>query len=109
MSLEQTSGAPKFPSSGIPDDAQLPPFVTFTTGAELLKKLGLVDSITPDGLRYIARTDPEWRFGDGPGQIPYICAGRVRTMETGVFLSMFEKEPRRGGRGRKTKTGGDAP
>lgn len=100
MSLEQTSGPPKFPSSDIPADAQLPPFVTFTTGAELLKKLGLVDSITPDGLRYIARTDPAWRFGDGPNRIPYIYAGYVRTMETGVFLSMFQEGPRHGGRGR---------
>lgn len=82
----------------------MPPFVTFTTGAALLVELGLVDSITPDGLRYIARTDPAWRFGNGPGQTPYIKAGETRTMETGIFLSMFEDGPRRGGRGRNTDT-----
>lgn len=102
MSLNHTSGSPKFPPSGAPD---LPTFVTFVTGAKLLISLGLVDQITPDGLRYIARTDPEWKFGDGPGQIPYIMAGHIRTMETGIFLSMFpEGRPRRGGRGRKPET-----
>lgn len=80
---------------------ELPAFVTFTTGAHLLMELGLVDSITPDGLRYIARTDPDWRFGDGPDQMPYVLAGTTRTMETGVFLSQFKDGPRRGGRGRK--------
>lgn len=108
MSLEQTSHGPKFPGNDHAYQEQLPTFVTFTTGATLLEKLGLVDSITPDGLRYIARTDPDWRFGDGPGQTEYVYAGRVRTMETGIFLSMFEGEPRRGGRGRKSKSGGDA-
>jgi hypothetical protein len=102
MSLNQTSGGPKFPPSGAPD-GDLPTFVTFTTGAKLLVELDLVDTITPDGLRYIARTDPKWKFGDGPNQMPYVMAGGVRTMETGVFLSMFQGDsPRRGGRGRKS-------
>lgn len=80
----------------------LPPFVTFTTGAALLVELKLVDSITPDGLRYLARANPDWwRFGDGPGQMPYVMAGKTRTMETGVFIEMFKDGPRRGGRGRK--------
>lgn len=102
MSLNHTSGGPKFPPACMPDGSPLPPFVTFTTGAALLVKLDLVDTITPDGLRYIARTDPDWKFGDKPGQMPYIMAGDIRTMETGVFLSMFHADrPRRGGRGRK--------
>lgn len=80
----------------------LPPFVTFTTGAPLLVELGLVDSITPDGLRYIARQNPGWwRFGDRPDQLPYVMVGPVRTMETGAFIEMFKDGPRRGGRGRK--------
>ncbi|MFJ3699529.1 hypothetical protein ACIPW9_36305 [Streptomyces sp. NPDC090052] len=79
----------------------LPTFVTFATGAALLVDLGLVDSITPDGLRYIARTNPDWRFGDGPDQVPYVMAGKTKTMETGMFLAQFEEGPRRGGRGRK--------
>lgn len=84
----------------LPED--LPPFVTFTTGPALLIKLGLVDDITPDGLRYHARSKPDWwRFGDEPGQMPYVMAGKTRTMETGVFIAMFKDGPRRGGRGRK--------
>jgi hypothetical protein len=80
----------------------LPPFVTFTTGAPLLVELGLVDSITPDGLRYHARKNPDWwRFGDRSDQIPYVMVGPVRTMETGKFIEMFKDGPRRGGRGRK--------
>ncbi|NJA56671.1 hypothetical protein [Streptomyces sp. NEAU-H3] len=88
-------------------DTHHPTFVTFTTGALLLQELDLVDSITADGLREMARR-PEnqdwWKFGDGPGQTPYIVVGRTRTMETGIFLSMFRQGPRRGGRGRKPKT-----
>ena len=80
----------------------LPPFVTFTTGAPLLVKEGLVDSITPDGLRYHARKNPWWwKFGDRPDQIPYVMVGPVRTMETGAFLEMFKNGPRRGGVGNK--------
>lgn len=82
----------------------LPPFVTFTTGARLLVQEGLVDSITPDGLRYLARKNPPWwRFGDRSDQLPYVMAGRVKTMETGAFLEMFKDGPRRGGRGNKPK------
>lgn len=83
---------------------ELPPFVTFTTGAALLVKLDLVDEITPDGLRYHARKNPPWwRFGNRPDQIPYVMVGPVRTMETGVFLEMFKDGPRRGGMGNKPK------
>ncbi|MYW46382.1 hypothetical protein [Streptomyces sp. SID161] len=80
----------------------LPPFVTFTSGAQLLEELKLVDSITADGLRYLARQNPEWwRFGDREDQVPYVMAGTTRTMETGIFIAMFRDGPRRGGRGRK--------
>jgi hypothetical protein len=80
----------------------LPPFVTFTSGAQLLVELKLVDSITADGLRYLARQNPDWwRFGDRPDQKPYVMAGTVRTMETSAFIAMFKDGPRRGGRGRK--------
>lgn len=76
-----------------------PAFVTFTTGARLLIDEGLVESITPDGLRYIARTAADWPFGDGPGRHPYVMIGNARTMERGVFLAYFEAGPPRGGRG----------
>lgn len=87
--------------SGVADQT-LPPFVTFTSGAQLLMELDLVDSITPDGLRYIARKNPDWwMFGNRRDQVPYVMAGTTRTMETGVFIEMFQDGPRRGGRGRK--------
>lgn len=78
---------------------QTPPFVTFTTGAQLLVDEGLVESITPDGLRYIARTADDWPFGDEPDRHAYIKVGNARTMETGVFLTYFKAGPSRGGRG----------
>lgn len=76
-----------------------PPFVTFTTGAQLLIDEGLVESITPDGLRYIARTAADWPFGDGREKHRYVMVGNARTMETGVFLAYFKAGPARGGRG----------
>jgi hypothetical protein len=80
----------------------LPPFVTFATGADLLVERGLVDEITAEGLRYHARKNPDWwRFGGRPDQIPYVMVGPVRTMETGAFLEMFKSGPRRGGKGNK--------
>jgi hypothetical protein len=100
-SLNQSSDGPKIPPCGAANRDDLPTFVTFTTGAELLIRLGLVDSITPDGLRWQARHRRDWRFGDDPGQTRYVMAGNIRTMETGIFLSMFTEGPRRGGRGRK--------
>lgn len=80
-----------------------PPFVTFTTGAKLLIDEGLTESITPDGLRYIARTDENWPFGDQPDKHPYVMVGNARTMETGIFLSFFKAGPPRGGRGPNNK------
>ncbi|MBP5918753.1 hypothetical protein F3K34_44010 [Streptomyces sp. LBUM 1486] len=82
---------------------KLPPFVTFTSGASLLVDKGVVESITPDGLRYIARTADDWPFGNEDGRLPYVMAGRTRTMETGKFLSYFRQGPPRGGRGLKPK------
>ena len=95
-----------FGSAEVSDPAggKLPPFVTFTSGAALLVSMGLVESITPDGLRYIARTADDWPFGDQEGRLPYVMAGRTRTMETGRFLSFFRDGPSRGGRGRTRKS-----
>ncbi len=81
----------------------MPLFVTFNTGAPLLVKEGLVETITPDGLRYIARTAKDWPFGDSDDKQPYVRVGNARTMETGVFLAYFKDGPPRGGRGVKPK------
>lgn len=76
----------------------LPPVVTFTTGAPLLVELGLVESITADGLRYLARRQ-DWPFGDDKRH-QYGHMGNARTMDTEVFLEYFRTGPPRGGRGR---------
>lgn len=76
-----------------------PVFVTFTSGAQLLVDLGIDPDATAQGIRALARSEPEdWPFGPGKAH-NYIAAGTVRTMETGVFLDYFRRHPRTG-RGR---------
>ena len=70
----------------------LPPFVTFESGARLLVDLGITQHATGDTIRYLARTRDDWPFGDGP-RLPYIPVGNARTMETGIFLDYFRKHP----------------
>ncbi|MFE6126757.1 hypothetical protein ACFQ6Q_00570 [Streptomyces sp. NPDC056437] len=89
-------------SSGKPTH---PPVVTFTTGAALLMQEGLVESITPEGLRYLAKKD-DWPFGmPGEGRkYEYGKVGNAKTMETKAFLDYFRTGPPRGGRGRPPQT-----
>jgi hypothetical protein len=78
-----------------------PAYISFTDAAELLVRHGLAASMTPQGLRYIARsrskrTDPpglRWPFGNGPGQEPYLQAGRTRMMRTARLLKYFKEYP----------------
>jgi predicted GIY-YIG superfamily endonuclease len=77
----------------------VPPFVTFTSGAALLEELGLVDSITREGVRFISRS-ADWPFGPGR-QHEYGKAGGAQTMDTEVFLEYFRSGPRRGGSSRR--------
>jgi hypothetical protein len=73
------------------NETRLPPAVTFTTGAELLVKLGIVDQITREGVRHIAtskRYRKSWPFGpDKPN--PYGEAAGALLMATGPFLEFF--------------------
>ncbi|MEU5742043.1 hypothetical protein ABZ784_29130 [Streptomyces tendae] len=65
--------------------------MTFTTGAELLVKLGIVDRITREGVRHIAtseRYQKYWPFGPGKEQ-PYGEAAGALLMATGPFLDFF--------------------
>lgn len=75
-----------------PTPSNLPPFVTFETGAHLLVELEIASHATGDTVRYIARTREDWPFGDGE-RLPYIAIGNARTMETGAFLDYFRKNP----------------
>jgi hypothetical protein len=105
VSLSKSSESPKFTDLCIPLNADgTPLFVTFKTGADLLVERGLVESITPDGLRYIARKVDTWPFGSGPEKLAYGKVGNIRTMETGAFLDYFKEGPPRGGRGRTRKS-----
>lgn len=74
-----------------PEETRLPPAVTFTSGAELLVKLGIVRSITREGVRHVATSDTyatTWPFGpDKPH--PYGKAGRALLMATEPFLDFF--------------------
>ncbi|MFR9794263.1 hypothetical protein ACL07V_37510 [Streptomyces sp. MB22_4] len=88
-----------------------PAYISFTDAAVLIVRRGLVGSMTPRGLRYMATarsskttpTEEAWPFGDGPGQEPYLIAGRTRMMRTALLLEYLERHPPTGrGPGRKS-------
>lgn len=78
-----------------------PDYISFTDAAALIVRRGLVGSMTPRGLRYMAharatKNTPaaqRWPFGDGPGQEPYLIAGKTRMMRTKTLLDYLEKYP----------------
>lgn len=81
-----------------------PPYISFTDAASLLVRRGIVGSMTPRGLRYVADSrdsknipdDQRWPFGDGPSQEPYLVAGRTRMMRTAALIEYLEKYPPKG-------------
>ncbi|WP_435606673.1 hypothetical protein [Streptomyces ardesiacus] len=81
-----------------------PDYISFTDAATLIVRHGLAGSMTPRGLRYMARArateetpaDRRWPFGDGPGQEPYLVAGKTRMMRTSVLLEYLAKYPPKG-------------
>ncbi|MFJ2279254.1 hypothetical protein ACIOEZ_34460 [Streptomyces sp. NPDC087866] len=81
------------------EETRLPPAVTFTSGAQLLVKLGIVPSITREGIRHIATSElyaETWPFGiDKPH--PYGHAGNALLMATDPFLDFFRDVYRRQG------------
>ena len=84
-----------------PQETRLPPAVTFASGARLLVRLGIVKTITREGIRHIATSElyeDTWPFGvDKPH--PYGWSGDVRPialMATEPFLKFF-REVYRGG------------
>jgi hypothetical protein len=79
------------------EERELPPAVTFRSGAELLIDLGIVESITHQGVRYIADHSPDWPFGSGKDHSYWVIANAT-VMATGPFLEFFRayygsKEP----------------
>ncbi|MEV5703163.1 hypothetical protein ACN6K5_003560 [Streptomyces violaceoruber] len=79
-----------------------PAYISFTDAASLLVRRGIVGSMTPRGLRHMAdarKKSPagkRWPFGDGPGQEPYLIAGRTRMMRTARLLKYLERHPPKG-------------
>lgn len=72
-------------------ETRLPPAVTFGTGAELLVRLGVVKSITREGVRHIATSNryaKHWPFGPEKDH-PYGEASGALLMATGPFLDFF--------------------
>ena len=72
-------------------ETRLPPAVTFGTGSELLIRLGIVRSITREGVRHIAtssRYAQHWPFGPKKAY-PYGEASGALLMATGPFLWFF--------------------
>ncbi|WP_448334004.1 hypothetical protein [Streptomyces sp. DSM 41534] len=71
-------------------DVPIPPAVTFQSGAKLLIDLGIVDHITHQGIRHIAKTNPRWPFGPGRPQ-PYWELANATVMDTDPFLDFFRE------------------
>lgn len=93
-----------------------PAYISFTDAAHLLVQRGIVGSMTPRGLRNMAVTrsgtktpaKQRWPFGDGPGQEPYLVAGRTRMMRTARLLEYLERVPPTGrGPARTSRTDDD--
>lgn len=79
-----------------------PAYISFTDAAALIVRHGLAGSMTPRGLRYLAHArstnedlsdEERWPFGDGPGQEPYLTAGRTRMMRTDLLLKYLDQYP----------------
>ncbi|MFE9461685.1 hypothetical protein [Streptomyces californicus] len=79
-----------------PAKHRLPPAVTFQSGAQLLVELGIVDHITHQGIRHIAKSHPDWPFGPDKG-FPYWDLANAVVMETEPFIAFFREHPRASG------------
>lgn len=92
-----------------------PDYISFTDAAALIVRHGLAGSMTPRGLRYMAvarsrnklPAAERWPFGDGPGQEPYLIAGKTRMMRTKTLLDYLEKHPPMGRGPARNPSGSD--
>jgi len=74
---------PKTPEEGRKE----PVMVTFARAAELVVEHGLAPSMTAEGLRKIARTDPDWTVGPDD----YEQVANARTMPWELVRAYFER------------------
>lgn len=80
------------------EGGEIPPVVTFTSGAQLLKDLKIVTRMGREGVRRISERDPDWPFGEGRPHA-YGKIANAQTMDTTVFLDFFRKRERKRGGG----------
>jgi hypothetical protein len=64
-----------------------PSMVTFAQAADLIVELGLAPNMTAEGLRKIARTDPNWTVGDDE----YVKFANARVMPWALVKEYFAK------------------
>ncbi|MFI7385937.1 hypothetical protein [Streptomyces sp. NPDC049813] len=74
---------------------EIPALVTFTSGAALLVQLGIVPSMTREGVRKIANTAPDWPFGPDRAH-PYRKIANAQAMDADPFLEFFRTRHVRG-------------
>jgi len=72
-----------------------PRMVSFTQAAKRLVADGVVRSMTAEGLRKLARTDPEWPVGEND----YEPVGNARVFPYEKVLAYFATRSKRMGRG----------
>lgn len=87
---------------GQDEEVEIPPMVTFTSGAALLVQLRIVPNMTREGIRKIANTDPAWPFG-ADREHQYKKIANAQAMDTEPFLDFFRARKTRG-RGPAKKT-----
>lgn len=88
---------------------EIPPVVTFTSGAKLLVDLKIVERMGREGVRRVAERDPNWPFGEGRAH-PYGKLANALTMDTAAFLEFFRKrEIKRRGPDKEPRQRKEAP
>ena len=74
--------------------------LSFTQAAERLAADGIVRSMSAEGLRKLARTDPEWPFGDSDYE--HVAGARLLHYER--LVDYFRTRSKRPGRGPSRRT-----
>jgi len=88
-----------------PDEEEPRTMLTFAQAAERLVTEEHVRSMGPEGLRKLARTDPEWPLGPGD----YGSIAGARTLPYEVVVQYIKTRSKRPGRGPARKRRHDPP